>query len=104
MATLYILTTLLLPFLLAIYQFIFGADYDKEDEILKANISKIVFLTQIFFSGYALFFIPEQTLDIPIIHLDHYHYTISFALEKRFYLLTILFSLLFRCHLYHQQL
>ena len=95
MATLYILTTLLLPFLLAIYQFIFGADYDKEDEILKANISKIVFLTQIFFSGYALFFIPEQTLDIPIIHLDHYHYTISFALEKRFYLLTILFSLLF---------
>lgn len=95
MAKLYIGVLLLAPLVFSTFQFFWGLENRKNQELLKASLSKFVYTTQFLISIYAFFTIEAQPLNIGFIHLQHYHYDFMFYLDKPYFTIATIFSLLF---------
>lgn len=95
MASNYLLILLVTPLIFATFQFVWGLENIKKNELIKANMSKFVYSLQFLASIYAYFQIPNQKISLQIVHLKHYHYDLMLDLQKPFFLYAIIFSLLF---------
>jgi len=95
MANIYLIVLLATPLVCATFQFIWGFENNKKDELIKASISKFVYTSQFLFSIYGAFQIPAQKISFTIVHLKNYHYDFMFDLQTPFFVYAAIFSLLF---------
>lgn len=95
MGNIYLMLLIITPLACAIFQFVWGFEHAKENELLKASISKFVYTSQFLFSLYAYFKIAEQKISVTIVHLHHYHYDLMLDIQKPFFLYAAIFALLF---------
>ena len=95
MAKIYLIILLISPLVFSTFQLFWGLENKKDQEMLKASMSKFVYTTQFLASIYAFFTLGTQTVNFEFIHLVHYHYDFTFFLDKPYFALAIIFSLLF---------